>query len=216
MQIFNNIFSSIVAKLNIAKYEDLSLNSAKSEDPLENLITKHKNHPSIRAILDKSPTSFSLKTFSKKDIEKEILNLNVVKASQDSDIPTIIIKKDSDIFSNILFKEFNKSLEICKFPSCLKMGSVTPVYKKGIDLTKSTIAQSVFYQICQKFLKGDFVNTFLHFLRTSFLSINAGFRFTRMTKASMISKIETALKNVTVRKERLEDWQEDKYETKSF
>ena len=132
------------------KYEDLSVNSAKSEDPLENLIIKYKNHPSIRAILDKSPnTSFSLKTISKKDIEKEILNLNVAKGSQDSDIPTKIVTKNSDIFSDILFKEFNKSLAICNFPSCLKMANVST--KKGIDLTKITIVQSVFYQIVKNF-----------------------------------------------------------------
>ena len=146
---FINFFSSIVAKLNIPKYEDLSVISANSEDPLENLnlISKYKNHPSI---LDKSPnTSFLLKTISKKDIEKEILNLNVVKASQDSDIPTKIIKKNSDIFSDILFKEFNKSLAICNFPSCLKMANVST--KKRIDLTKITIVQSVFYQIVKNF-----------------------------------------------------------------
>ena len=109
----------------------MSVNSANSEDPLENLVIKYKNHPSIRAILDKFPnTSFSLKTIYKKDIEKEILNLSVAKASQDSDIPTKIFKKNSDIFSYILFKEFNKSLEICKYPFCLKMANVTPVYKK--------------------------------------------------------------------------------------
>ena len=71
-----------------------------------------------------------MKTISKKDIEKEILNLNVAKASQVLDIPTKIIKKNSDIFSDILLKEFNKSLEICKFPS-LKIANVSPVYKKG-------------------------------------------------------------------------------------
>ena len=91
-KIFNNFFSSIVAKLNITKYEDLSVNSVNSEDPLENLVTIYKNHSSIKAILDKSPnTLFLLKTGSKKDFEKEILNLNVQKASQDSDIPTKII-----------------------------------------------------------------------------------------------------------------------------
>ena len=109
-----------------------------------------------------------MKTNFKKDIEKEILNLNVVKASQDSDIPTKIIKKNSDIFSDILFEEFNKSLEICKFPSCLKMANVTPVYKKGIDLAKITIVQSVFYRICQKCLKGVFVKKILHLLRYPF------------------------------------------------
>ena len=40
------------------------------------------------------------------------------------------IKKNSDIFSDILFKELNKSLEICKFPSCLKITNVTFVYQK--------------------------------------------------------------------------------------
>ena len=130
-EIFNNFFSGVVAKLNIPKYEDLSINSVNSEDPLENLVIKHKNQPSTRAIRDKSlNTSFSLKTVSQRDIEKEILKLNLAKASQDLDIPTKIIKKNADTFSDILFKEFNKSLEIGKFPSCLKMTNVTPVYRK--------------------------------------------------------------------------------------
>ena len=76
-EIFNNFFSSIVAKLFIPKYEDLSLNSVNSEEPLDNLVIKYKNHPSIKAILNKSLNmSFSLKTVSK-DVEMEILNLNV-------------------------------------------------------------------------------------------------------------------------------------------
>ena len=51
-EIFNNFFSNIVAQLYIPKYEDLSVNSFNSEDPLQNLVTKYKNHPSIRAILN--------------------------------------------------------------------------------------------------------------------------------------------------------------------
>ena len=71
-EIFNVFFSSIVAKLNIPKYEDLSVNNVNSEDPLENLVWKYKNHPSIKAILGKFPnTSLLLKTVSKKDIERE-------------------------------------------------------------------------------------------------------------------------------------------------
>ena len=173
-EIFNNFFSSIVAELNVPKYEDLLVNSASSEDPLENMITKYKNHRSIRAILDKSPNkSFLLKTISKKDIEKEILKLNVAKVSEDPDIPLKIIKKYSDIFSYILFKEFNKSLEICKFPSCLKMANVTPIYTKGHRSDKLPSSQ-YFTEFVTKFLKGVCVNKFLHFLRISFLSINEG------------------------------------------
>ena len=49
-EIFNNFFSSIFAKLNIPKYEDLSVNSVNSEDSLDNLVTKYTNHSRIRAI----------------------------------------------------------------------------------------------------------------------------------------------------------------------
>ena len=81
--------------MNIPKCEDLSVNSVNAEDPIENLVIKYKRHPSIRTIFDKSPnTSFSLKIVFKKDIEKETLNLNVAKASQDTDITTKIIKKN--------------------------------------------------------------------------------------------------------------------------
>ena len=156
-------FSSIVAKLNIPKYEDLSVNSVNSEDTLENLVIKYKN-PSIRAIPNKSlNTLFSLKTVSKKDVEKLILNLNAGKPSQDSDIPTKIIKKNSDIFSDILFKEFNKSLEICKLPSCLKMTNVTPVYKKGNRFDEDNYHAVSTLPEFAKFFRKVWVIKFLYF-----------------------------------------------------
>ena len=89
-EVFKNFFSTIVAKLNIPKFEDLSVNSVNLEDPLESLVIKYKNHP--KAILDKSPnTSFLMKTVSKKDIKKETLNLNVAKACKGSDKTAKII-----------------------------------------------------------------------------------------------------------------------------
>ena len=56
-------------------------------------------------------------------MEKDILTLNIVIASQDSHIPTKIIKKNLYVFSGILFKEFNESLEICKFTLVHKRGN---------------------------------------------------------------------------------------------
>ena len=49
-KIFIKFFSSIIAKLNIPKYEVLPVNSAHSEDPLENLVMNQENHPSIRVL----------------------------------------------------------------------------------------------------------------------------------------------------------------------
>ena len=65
------------------------------------------------------------------DIKKEILNLNRNKTSQNSDMPTKVIKKNSNIFSSFLCTNFNSSIKTSKFPQCLKLADVTPLYKKG-------------------------------------------------------------------------------------
>ena len=106
-------------------------------------------------------------------MEKENLNLNVAKASQDLHIPTKIIKKNSDTFSDILFKEFNKLPEICKFPFCLKMANFIPVYKKENRSDKDNYRPVSILPNLSKILKGVCVNKFLNVLRISFLSINA-------------------------------------------
>ena len=47
-----------------------------------------------------------------------------------SDIPIGIIKKTSKILSPVLCCHFNYLMEIGKFPDILKLGKITPVYKK--------------------------------------------------------------------------------------
>ena len=61
----------------------------KTDDPVLNAINKYKNHPSIVMINSKiEPESiFSFKTVQYEDILRKTKNLNVSKASQQSDIP---------------------------------------------------------------------------------------------------------------------------------
>ena len=47
-----------------------------------------------------------------------------------SDIPTNIIKKDYDIFSEFLFANFNDIILISLFPEQLKFANIKPVFKK--------------------------------------------------------------------------------------
>ena len=58
------------------------------------------------------------------------MNLDSSKACQDSDIPTKVIKSNSDIFTDALYSEF-KSLETSVFPPSMELANVTPVHKKG-------------------------------------------------------------------------------------
>ena len=58
-------------------------------------------------------------------------NLDSSKTCQESDLPTKIIKANSDTFTDVTHKELNRGLEVGNFPCTTKLTNVTPVYKKG-------------------------------------------------------------------------------------
>ena len=47
-----------------------------------------------------------------------------------------LIKRNEDIFSTLIFQNFNQSLVIGEFPHCLKQAEVIPVFKKEEKLEK--------------------------------------------------------------------------------
>ena len=114
------------------------MNFEQIEDPVLRVIEQYKNHPSILAInANFKGKQFSFQLFSKSEIKKEILNLDNSKECQESDIPTKVIKPNSDIFADILYEVFNMSLEVSTFPSSMKLANVTPVCKRGSRSKKS-------------------------------------------------------------------------------
>ena len=68
-------------------------------DPLLKAIVRYRNHPSIVAIKKfcNSKSHFSFKNVQKEEIITELNNLNIIKATLNTDIPTKIIKENSDI-----------------------------------------------------------------------------------------------------------------------
>ena len=104
---------------------------------------KYRNHPSIIAIRSKCKDfNFNFNEVDQKQIEKEILKLDVNKASQSSDIETKVLKENSDIFSNFLFNSFNNPIKLSTFPEILKHADITPLYKKKVKkISKETIDQ---------------------------------------------------------------------------
>ena len=59
------------------------------------------------------------------------MNLDSSKACQDSNVLTKDIKSNSDIFTDALYSEFNRSLDASVFPSSMKLANVTPLHKQG-------------------------------------------------------------------------------------
>ena len=78
----------------------------------------------------KSGPVFTFNHITKEDDIKETKNLDASKASEEDDIPTKIIKENSDIFSNFIYQSFNNMIDVWISPTSLKLANITPVYKK--------------------------------------------------------------------------------------
>ena len=82
---FNNFFASVVSNLNIPSIVASSVEIGRIEDPILRVTEQYRNHPSVVAINKKKLNKqFSFEYIPKPDVKKEILNLDVSKASQDS------------------------------------------------------------------------------------------------------------------------------------
>ena len=85
--------------------------------------------PSFKSFLSKScMTSIYLEECTSTEIEEIISNLENGKAS---DIPIKVIKQSSKIISPILETLFNDCMANGVFPNSLKVGNISPIYKKG-------------------------------------------------------------------------------------
>ena len=135
-QILNTFFSNIVGSLHIPEYVTNDPISDNISDPIIKLIVKYRKHPSILTIGEvykerkKKHAVFSFSEVAKEEIFRDILNLDVSKACQNTDIPSKIIKENADIFASFLHSSFNASVTNWEFPSVLKQTNITAVFKK--------------------------------------------------------------------------------------
>ena len=90
-----------------------------------------KNTP-VFSILKKRKLDsvFSFRKTTHKEVLKVIQDLNPNKSCQTSDTPTKIIKLNSDVFSNLIYKYFNRCIDKAEFSNRLKH-AIVPIYKKN-------------------------------------------------------------------------------------
>ena len=123
----NDFFSNVITNLNIPQTDRTSENI---NDPVIKTIVKYRAHPSIIATKENctSRSNFNFSFVEKVDILKEIKMLQSNKATQNTDIPTKLIKDDANIFAEFVFIGLNKCIEQSVFPSKFKLANITPVH----------------------------------------------------------------------------------------
>ena len=94
-EVLNNFFFNIVQNLDISRYSNGEPLVSNTNDATLKAILKYRNHPSIIAIQNKCKDNgnFNFIEVDQKQIEKEILKLDVSKASQSSDIPMKVLQR---------------------------------------------------------------------------------------------------------------------------
>ena len=136
---------------------------------------KYRAHPSVIAIKENctSKSNFNFLFVEKVDIVKEIKMLQSNKATQNTDIPTKLIKNNADIFAEFIFLSLNKCIEQSIFPSKLKLANIAPVHKKKTQKAQKKITDlSVFYQIFLKHMRSSCLNKCLNNLNFFFRNIS--------------------------------------------
>ena len=110
---FNTYFANLAKNLN---------NEAYKEKP-------HSEYPNFQEYSNKfNDKSIFLEECSTDEIITIIKNFENGKAS---DIPVSVIKRTSFLISPMLSHLFNNCMRSGVFPTCLKVGKITPIFKKG-------------------------------------------------------------------------------------
>ena len=176
----------------IPKYSEYDPSIDRVENRTIRAILKYRNHPSILAIREqkKAQINFCFKEVSIEETQKEALNLNNKKASQNSDIPTKIIKENSDIYGKVLCSFINDSIKPFTFPSCLKEIDVIPIDKKGKKDKKGNYRPVSILPVLSKIFERIMFMQMSTFFEDIFNKQQCGFRKGYNTQQCLLKMLE--------------------------
>ena len=111
---FNQYYVSLASNMNLSVTDDICISGAEI--------------PSFMSYMGRSQeSSMYLSNCTAEEISQIIRELENGKAS---DIPIKLVKRSSHVISPLLSQYFNNFMEKGEFPDLLKIGKISPVYKK--------------------------------------------------------------------------------------
>ena len=173
-----------------------------TNDSLEKIIDKYKNHASITSInkhMTNSELSFTFQPVTKNQISNLIKLLNDKKAIQSTDIPTKLIKKLCDFFSEFIYKSINHCITEGNFIADFKKAEVLPHYKNNGRADKSNYRPiSILSNISKLHGRCLYSQLYDYFDKNIFSNYQCGFHkgfSTQHTLLVMIEKMKNACDN---------------------
>ena len=125
-------FATITNSLGIQETGKNTVSTHDVNDPVEIAITKYSSHSSIKKIRENfHPTeTFEFRPCSLEEIMTQIERLDHKKACPIESIPAKVLKENSDLFLPYLSSTYNTCILENFFPTELKSGDISSLYKK--------------------------------------------------------------------------------------
>ena len=138
---FNKYLCNIAKNLSLPENPSIKEPSVELfTDPVILALEKYKGHPSLISIKNKTTImnilKFRFSFVSLNETLDGVNKLNPIKASQATDIPFKIIKKNNYVVSFYVFHDFNNALSSCSFHTALKYADVQSAFKKDDNTDK--------------------------------------------------------------------------------
>ena len=127
---------------------------------------------------------------------KIVNNLDTAKASQQSDIPTKILKQNSDYFAECFYENINRCISKSIFPSDLKLADETPVFKKKSKNSKDNYRPVSILSSISKIYERCIYDQIQLFFDSLLLKYQCGFRRGYNAQHCLITLIEKCRKSV--------------------
>ena len=140
VETFNEFFVTMVSSLKVSLKENYETDVENDNEAILNYIKKFKNHPSIKVIKSrkKEEQTFTLNYVSYEEVLNKIRKLQTATTIQQNDIPTKILKENSEVFARYFHKNINFMLRTRFSCPRLKVADVTPAFKKKSNTSKDT------------------------------------------------------------------------------
>ncbi len=132
--IFNDFFSTVADS--IGEPDEINF---EDEDFLENILDKHKDHPSITAINNNRTNSdiFDFEHVSRETVLKHLTKINAKKSTGHDSIPPKLVKMAGNELCDVFMNVINDSFDTNKFPDDMKRAEISPIHKKLSDMLKN-------------------------------------------------------------------------------
>ena len=132
-EILNEFFSTIAESIGEPDSIDID-----SPDYLQQILSKHENHPSVQAITSNVhvQNEFEFHHVSQDTVHKMLNKLKTSKATGFDELPPKVIKMCSTELTPMLTDLINTSIDNKQFPDEMKKAEISPIYKKENDMLK--------------------------------------------------------------------------------